>query len=117
MNNHVRIARILTRLLDTHFGIGKFRFGLEPLLGLIPGVGDFIGLFFSFYIVWIATRLGLPEKEISRMIRHIVIDFIIGIIPFIGDIGDFAYKANSKNMAIIDRYVQADVIDGRVVSG
>lgn len=115
MENHIRIARGFTKLLETSIGIGNYRFGLEPLLGTIPVIGDLIGLIFSFYLVWIGTKLQIPEKEITKMVRNILVDFLGGLVPFLGDIFDFAFKANSKNMRILEKYIHNNVIEGEVL--
>ena len=115
MEKHLRTARIITRLLETNFTLGTFRFGFEPLLGLIPFIGDFIGFIFSFYLIWIARGMSLPEKEIARMMRNIVLDFVVGLIPFLGDLFDFAFKANTKNMKIIEKYAKSTVISGKII--
>jgi hypothetical protein len=116
MQTHIRIAEILTELLESKFQIGKFRFGLDPLLGIMPILGDIIPVAVSFYMVWIGRRMKLPEESINRMIQNIVIDFIIGIVPFFGDIGDFVFKANTKNLAILKAFTKQRIIDGEVVS-
>ncbi len=116
--NHITIARALTKLLDKQFRIGNFSFGLDPLLGIFPWIGDAIGLILSGYILWIATQLKLPEKEIARMTRNIMIDFVLGLFPIVGDISDFVYKANSKNMDILEKFLETDkkTIEGEVIS-
>lgn len=115
--NHLSIARALTKLLDRQFKIGNFSFGLDPLLGIFPWLGDVIGLLLSGYILWIATQLRLPEKEIARMTRNIMIDFVLGLFPIVGDLSDFVYKANSKNMDILERFLEKDkkILDGEVI--
>ena len=90
------------------------RFGLDPLLGLAPGIGDFLAFIFSAYIVWIGTRMGLPKEKIARMVFNIVADLVIGAIPVLGDIGDFAFKSNSMNLKILhefaDTYVEGELL-------
>lgn len=100
-DNHLRVAIILTDLLENKFSIGGIRFGFEPLVGLIPGIGDLIGLLVSLYLVWIAVMAGLPEEKISKMLGNIVLDFLVGLVPVVGDFGDFAIKANTKNLKIL----------------
>ncbi len=111
MEKHLKIASHLTHLLENRFRIFGKKFGLDPILGLIPGIGDVIPVILSFYLVWIAVRLRLPDDKIAQMIRNIVIDFFIGIIPFVGDIGDLFYKSNTKNLQIIKTYKPEAVID------
>lgn len=116
--NHLIIARSITKLLDKQFKVGGFNFGLDPILGVVPWLGDVIGLILSAYILWIATQLKLPEKEIARMTKNILFDFIIGLVPVIGDISDFIYKANSKNMDILERYLEENkkIINGELIT-
>ena len=104
MTNHLQIAESITELLENRFNFLGLRFGFDPLIGLIPGLGDFISLVFSFYLIWIGTKLNLPHKKISSMLNNIFLDFIIGIVPVFGDFGDFIFKANSKNLAILKEH-------------
>ena len=101
MNNHLRTATILTDMLENRFKILGFRFGLDPIIGLIPGFGDLVSFVLSAYIVWIGIQLRLPQDKITLMLGNILLDFMIGIIPVLGDVGDFVFKANSKNLEIL----------------
>lgn len=114
---HLRIAKNITKLLDEEIKIWKWRIGLDPILGLIPGIGDFIPVILSGYMIWIAIQLKLPPIKIIQMVWHIVVDFILGIIPVIGDLSDFIYKANSKNLAILLEYAPPTVIEAELTSG
>lgn len=116
MNWHFQIAQTLTKLLDTQFGLGRFRFGLDPLLGLIPGLGDAVSLLVSIYIVWIAVELRLPQERISRMLSNVFVDFILGLVPVVGDISDFAFKANSRNLEILKDYAPGRLFEGEIYS-
>src|SRR3989344_8067950 len=104
INNHLAIAKDLTRSLESQFRIGNFKFGLDPILGLFPGGGDLIALGLSFYIVWIAVQMRIPADKLAQMMGNIAYDFFIGIIPLIGDIADFAFKANTRNLKILSEY-------------
>ena len=101
MENHLKSATILAKLLDEEFNVLGFRFGLDPIIGLIPGLGDALGLLLSLYIVWIGVQLKLPSDKIVLMVVNITLDFLIGAIPILGDIGDFVFKSNKYNLAII----------------
>jgi hypothetical protein len=102
-------VRLLSRLLDEQFRIPgtTYRIGLDGLLGLIPGVGDAAGALLSAYILYEAIRLGAPGTVLLRMIANIGIDTLGGTIPVVGDIFDFAWKANKKNAALLHAYVAA----------
>lgn len=91
--------------MDEQFKIGGFSFGLDPLLDFIPGIGDVLAFLLSFYIVWIAKQAQVPEREIAVMIRNISIDFVIGLIPIVGYAGDFVFKANMRNLKILEKYL------------
>ena len=97
-------ARRIAWLFDETVRLpGGFRIGLDGLLGLIPVVGDLIGLAASLGIVDIARRQGVPAGVQARMIANIGIDAAIGAIPVAGDLFDFAWKANARNVALLER--------------
>lgn len=104
MMNHLRRATTLANLLDNKFKIFGLKFGIDPLLGLVPGGGDLIALIISLYILWVGIKMELPKDKIWRMIRNIVLDFGLGLVPILGDIGDFAYKSNLKNLEMIEQH-------------
>jgi hypothetical protein len=87
-------ARTLTRVLD--------RYGVDPLLGLfLPGVGDVIGSLLGLYLVAIAVRRRMSPVIVARMLLNLAFDAVLGAIPLIGDVADFAYKANERNFALL----------------
>jgi hypothetical protein len=96
----------LARWMDTKFVIPgtSFRFGLDGLLGLIPGVGDLSMFAVSGYLVLLMAKNGASGFVLARMILNIVIDVVLGTIPFIGDLFDFVHKANTKNMKLMQEY-------------
>jgi Domain of unknown function (DUF4112) len=82
------------------------RYGLDPLLGfLLPGIGDVVGSLFGLYIVGIATRRGLSKIVIARMMLNLGIDALVGVIPLLGDVADFVFKANDKNLKLLETRV------------
>lgn len=101
----LNIARKISRLLDTKFTIWKFKFGLDPILGAVPVVGDVITSTLSFYIVFVAVLHRISVLRILQMIFYILVDLTIGEIPILGDILDFAIKPNIKNMEILEKEV------------
>jgi hypothetical protein len=98
-------ARALARVLDTAVGIPgtPFRLGLDAIVGLIPGAGDMIGALLSGYIVLAAARSGATTPVLLRMIGNIAIDTAFGSIPVLGDLFDVAFKANARNVALLER--------------
>ncbi|RYZ30841.1 MAG: DUF4112 domain-containing protein [Chitinophagaceae bacterium] len=96
----------IARLMDNKFVIPgtNFRFGLDGLLGLIPGVGDLSTFAVSGYLVLLMAKNGASGYVLARMILNIVIDAALGAIPVIGDLFDFVHKANTKNMRLMQRY-------------
>jgi hypothetical protein len=96
----------LARWMDAKFRIPgtDFRFGLDGLLGLIPGVGDLSTFAVSGYLVLLMARNGASGYVLARMILNIVIDAALGAIPVIGDLFDFVHKANVKNMKLMQQY-------------
>jgi heme/copper-type cytochrome/quinol oxidase subunit 2 len=96
----------IARWMDTKFLIPgtNFRFGLDGLLGLIPGVGDLSTFAVSGYLVLIMAQNGASGFVLARMIFNIVIDAALGAIPVVGDLFDFVHKANTKNMKLMQQY-------------
>jgi hypothetical protein len=86
----------------------RFRFGLDPILGLFPGLGDFAGAALSGYIVYEAWRLGVPRWALVKMIANIGVEAAIGTVPVAGDVFDAAWKANLRNLDIVRRHVGPD---------
>ncbi len=113
MNTVERLAtlnriRKLSRLMDTAIGIPgtKFRIGLDPIIGLVPGAGDVITTLFSAYIIYLATRFRLPAKDIKKMLFNIGLEAAVGTVPLIGDFFDAYYKSNIRNLAILEQHLQ-----------
>ncbi len=104
IEEHLKLARALSKLLDSQFSIFGFHFGLDPVFDLIPAIGTLVPTFLSLYVVWIGYTCGLPRILIARMIFNCLVDGTIGSVPIIGTIADAVFKANEKNMKIIDTY-------------
>jgi hypothetical protein len=107
--SRVRWIRRLAYLLDNSIripGIG-YRIGIDPIIGLIPGAGDAIGTILSLYIVLVANRMGVSRKTLLRMVYNIGVDALVGAVPIFGDILDAAWKANVKNVALLDAYLNS----------
>src|SRR5688500_9061071 len=95
--------RTVRRLLDTAIRLpGGFRIGIDPIIGLVPGIGDFIATTLSVWLVYDATRLGIPKRTLFRMVVNIMIEAAVGAIPVLGDLFDAAFKANVRNMKLVE---------------
>jgi hypothetical protein len=94
------------RLLDSAFVIPglNVRLGLDPILGLLPGLGDLVSPLFTIGIILQARELGLPRIVQMRMILNVAIDALGGVVPVLGDLFDVAWKANDRNMVLLDRH-------------
>ena len=105
-SNAVDHLRGLTRVLDDLFRIPgtRLRFGLDSVLGLVPGVGDIAGGALSMYALLVAHRMGAPPSVLLRIASNIVVDMLVGTVPLLGDLFDVGFKANRRNLAILERY-------------
>ncbi len=96
----------LARILDARFRIPgtQIRFGVDALIGLLPGVGDLISLFISGHIISVARKHGASNYVIARMMLNSGIDVIIGAIPFVGDLFDIGFKSNQRNLRLLQQH-------------
>lgn len=94
------------RLLDTAFRIPgtRIRFGLDPIVGLIPGLGDLASPVFAALLMVEGARLKVPKIILMRMLVNALTDAVIGAIPFVGMVGDVFFRANTKNLALLERH-------------
>jgi hypothetical protein len=99
---------LLTRVLDTWFRIPgtSIRFGLDGIIGLVPGIGDILAGLASSIIILAAWVRGVPYVTVARMVVNLAIDVVIGAIPLLGDAFDIAWKANRRNYALLTRHLE-----------
>ena len=99
--------RMIARLFDQAFAIPgtKWRFGLDALFGLVPGLGDIAGALVAVYALRVARTLGAPQVIQLHMLSNIALDAVIGTVPVLGDLFDFAFKAQTRNLALLDAYL------------
>ncbi|MGD9720846.1 MAG: DUF4112 domain-containing protein [Pirellulales bacterium] len=98
-----RLVEWLSNWMDARFevpGLGV-RFGMDALVGLVPGVGDVVTTLVSLYIIGLAGRTGLPRITLARMSLNVAIDMLLGAIPFVGDLFDVWWKANQRNSRLL----------------
>ena len=81
------------------------KIGLDVLLDLIPGIGDVAGAALGSYMVWEARNLGMSKWAMSRMMGNVGVDFLLGLIPWIGAVPDYFFKSNSRNLKIIKNHL------------
>jgi hypothetical protein len=100
----------LSRLFDIAFAIPgtNVRFGVEAVLRLVPGVGDVAASALSCYLIYEARRLGVPPRVMVRMLANVAIEGVIGVVPWLGDAFDVAFRANRRNVGLL-----RDYFDGR----
>jgi hypothetical protein len=104
-----RRVRTLARLLDNAISVPgtSWKIGLDPIIGLIPGVGDMVGAVLSGYIVLEAVRAEVPTFTLARMLVNVGIDTLLGAVPAVGDVFDAAWKSNAMNVALLERHLVA----------
>jgi len=104
----LRRVRFLARLLDTCFRVPgtRWRFGWDGIIGLIPVAGDLLTTLVALYIVWQAKRLGVPVTVLVQMLLNIAADLAGGTIPLAGDLVDMAWKANLRNVTLLEEWVR-----------
>ena len=104
MNQHLKVATRLANLLDNRFQIGPYRFGISGLINIIPGVGDVIDVVLSLYLVWIAFQMEVPGRIMAQMLGNIAVYFVVGAVPFLGDLVYIFRRVNLKNLQLLQRY-------------
>ncbi|MCT7972394.1 DUF4112 domain-containing protein [Laspinema olomoucense] len=105
--------RSLSHLLDSAIRIPgtPFRFGLDPILGLLPAGGDIAGALLSAYIIFSAAQLGVPRESLVKMVSNILLETLIGTVPIVGDVFDATWKANVRNMELLETHLDAPTSD------
>ena len=105
-DERLRWVERVARLMDSQFRLPgtRFRFGLDPLLGLLPVVGDVSTTVVSVALLLTMFRHGASGAVVVRMALNILIDTVVGGIPILGNVFDFAYKSNERNVALLRRH-------------
>lgn len=107
----VEFLRRWSRWLDSAYrvpGTGV-RFGWDPIIGLVPGAGEFLTTAFGALVLYKSVRLGVPRVVLARMVLNLLIDFAAGSVPVVGDLFDFAWKSNDMNLALLLRHTRPNV--------
>ena len=105
MSKELVQMRALARLLDDSIPLPgtNYKIGIDALIGLIPGFGDAAGALLSSYIVLKAAHLGVSISTLIRMTMNILVEGVVGAVPFFGDVFDAVWKANMRNMSLVER--------------
>jgi hypothetical protein len=104
----VERLRTLARLLDSAIPVPgtKYRFGIDAIIGLVPGIGDAISAIFSMFIVFQAARLGVSRATLMRMLGNVALDTVVGEVPLLGDLFDAGWKSNNRNIALLESHLE-----------
>jgi len=104
----VRLERLRSwqRFLDEAFGVPytSIRFGWDAVVGLVPGAGDMVSALFGLVILFHAHQMRIPAVAQVRMVVNLAIDLAIGFVPIAGDIADIFWRANTRNLALLERH-------------
>ena len=106
---HLDRLRRAARVLDDLAPVPgtRWRVGIDPLLGLVPGLGDAVTGSVAAYAIVVAQRLGAPPAVLARMALNVLVDTLAGAVPLVGDLFDFGWKASRKNVRLVERYAAA----------
>ena len=105
-HHHLKLARHFTDIMENRFSILGIRFGIDVILGLIPGIGDILSMLLSLYLIWIGWSMKVPSTYLMKMTLYIGIDLLLGSIPVLGDVSDVFYRANNKNLALLEKFAR-----------
>ena len=98
-------------LLDSAFKVPgtNVRFGLDAIVGIVPGLGDLVAPVFTVILLGTALRMRVPAVVVARMVLNAGIDMMLGLVPIAGDVGDVFWKADLRNMALLERHARPGV--------
>jgi hypothetical protein len=102
----LHLLRRWARLFDSAFRIPgtNIRFGIDPLIGLVPGIGDLASPVLSLFMIWQGAKMRVPKVVLARMVFNAAIDALSGAVPVVGDLFDFGWKATEWNLALLERH-------------
>ncbi len=106
LEQDVEMARVVAKLMDSSFEVAGVKFGLDAVIGLVPVAGDAISLAIGLYPVFLARKHKLGKIVVMRMMANLGLDFITGVVPVVGDALDVLFKANLKNLKILEQAIE-----------
>jgi hypothetical protein len=106
MSKHLTTLRQIARVMDDAVRVPgtDFRIGLDAILGLFPGLGDVAGGLTTAYTIVVAQQMGAPKAVLLRMLWNVLVDTVVGSVPVLGDVFDAAYRANRRNVNLVEKY-------------
>lgn len=98
----------LADFLDTRYRIPgtRLRYGIDAILGLVPGIGDTLAALPALYLIWRARQLGVPQSLVLRMLANVGVDTVFGSVPIAGNVFDLFFKASRRNVALLRRHIE-----------
>jgi hypothetical protein len=105
--NHLKLARQFAESMDSQFNILGIKFGWDSLIGFVPGLGDAVSVGLSFYLLWVSYKMRVPADVRNKILSNIILDAAIGAVPLLGDVIDLFFKANMRNLALLEKYSQS----------
>jgi hypothetical protein len=114
-----RRIEAMEALLERAVGLPgtRFRVGLDSIVGLVPVVGDVIAAAMGAWLIWEARNLGMSKFHLARMSGNVAFDTLLGFIPFAGDIFDFLFRSNTRNLRIVKRWLDKHHPETRTIEG
>ena len=102
----LELLRRWARIFDSAFRLPgtNIRFGIDPIIGLVPGIGDLASPVLSVFMIWQGAKMRVPKVVLARMVFNAAIDALSGLIPVAGDLFDFGWKATEWNLALLERH-------------
>lgn len=112
-------VEMMERLLERSFVIPGINrpVGLDAVVGLVPVIGDFVTAAMGVYIIWEARNLGLPKWKLARMTGNLLFDTAVGAVPLAGDLFDFLFRSNTRNLKIVRKHLDKHHPATRVIEG
>lgn len=101
-------ARRRAYILDMGFNICGIQFGMSSIIGIVPAIGDFLDLFMALMVLRTCSKVddGLPSAIRGKMIMNIILDFAVGLVPFLGDVADALFRANTRNVILLEEHLK-----------
>jgi len=103
-DQRLAMVRRVTKLMDEQFSVGSFKFGIDPLLNLLPVAGDIGSYIISVALIITMIQYGASGRVVIKMLGNATLDALVGAIPFLGWVFDFAYKANTRNLKLLTEH-------------